>query len=472
MSKTDASVMYPEFKTKEFPYAKGLKVSQAKEMIGWEEEPEGGKFGDKYDLLDMNRKKIRLTRGQGTPFLKEHAVEYAYEFLNKRIKFNGQPYTIGKMGTVHSGRHRLVGQILAEQIRLGQQAEHWATIWGENEITAPCLVVYGIDDDDETVNSIDTGNSRSVADMLFRSDLFKGKKADVKKEMAKALDLGIRVFWERTGAKFNPWAPRRTHSEIMDCLNRHRKLLKMTDHIITENGDGGLNSILKPGILVGYGYLMAASATESAVYASVNPSERQEAGKKGIDFLNWDKATQFFVDLNTSKKLLAVHEKIGLIVDGGADGSSFGGTVKERVAVVLRAWNLYVRGKKITVEDLDIGSLKEKNNPGVYKPGEDGKRSVEDSCIVGGIDFGPSGKLEVEVEETPEEATQEVAPSAAEETVDPKKAARDKKKNKLLATRNKKPATPVVEAPEEESSDDAEPTTDDIEEIDEEGEDE
>lgn len=447
-----------------------MTVNEAKDLLGWEEEPETGKkFGEKYDLLDMNKKKIRLNRGQGIPFNREHALEFSQEVLNKRMKLTGC-YEIGKCGVVHSGRHRWVGLILADQIRNGPQKPHWDGVWDNEPLTVPCIIHYGVEDDDDTVNSIDTlTHARDVVDMIFRSDLWKSKGKKEKLELAKCLDWAIRVVWERTGAKHDPWAPRKTHSEIMDFVSRHKRILKCVEHIYAENGDGGINTIVKAGIAAGYLYLMEASATDPKLYGSIDPSQRKEAGKNGIDFANTEKADQFWIDVHSSKKLLCVNEKMAAIVRDQAEGKTLGGNTKERLAVVLRAWNLYSRNKKVSLEDLDISEG--------YQTTEDGKLTFLDSTIVGGIDFGYSGKIESEEEEIEETPEAEPVPSAAETTEDPKKAARKDKAKKIVEKRKKKNVEPTIsggdeyvrkeESPEEE----IEPTIEDLVDT-EEGEDE
>lgn len=481
--KSETPELFPEFMAEIFSQESDsgeMTVERAKELVGWEEEGDKGKFGDKYDLLDMNKKKIRLNFGQGTPFKRDHALGYAQEILNKRWRLTGC-WEVGKCGTIHSGRHRAAGLILAEQIRIGgEQSPHWMEVW-PGPITIPCVVHYGIDDDDDTVNSIDIGNPRNVTDMLFRSDLFKGKKKDLRLELSKCLDWAIRVVWERTGAKHDPWAPRKTHSEIMDFVSRHKSLLRCVEHIVTDDGDGGITTIVKRGIAAGYMYLMCASLSNGKLYGAVTPSERKESGKNGINFkivvgkrtyededgksvtenvTIWDKAEEFWVAVHSSDKLVAVNEKIAAVVAAQVKGKTLGGTVKERVAIVLRAWNLFVRNKKISLEDLDISDC--------YKRNEEGKLSIEDNTIVGGIDFGPTGKLE-----SPEEPAEIVEAEAPEEVpVDPKKVARASKVKKILDKRKAK-TKELAEEPDltPDLSDEGGPSFEDLTDL-EEGEDE
>lgn len=333
------------------------------------------------------------------PFDVTLAETYAYQILKKQWRFNGESVSVSKYDEVLSGNHRGVGAVLAKQIWEGAQREHWSQYW-KTEPVFECVVVYGVENDDETVNTLDTGRRRSTADALFRSEMFQqyperskdsqGKTlpGNKRREMAKLAEYAIDFVWSRTGRKVDAFSGRaRTHMDAYGFLQSHPRLLKACEHIHTEDQKAGSDSLrpisgvaVSQGVAAGMLYLMATSgdAEKAKKYLATDKDDRSE---KKLDWSLWDKATSFWTDVAIGLKgklhtaLDAINEKSSATGAGQA-------TKDERIAILARAWTVYKEGKKVTpatcalkVEHYAVreGSL---------------HRTLKDNWVVGGIDTG------------------------------------------------------------------------------------
>jgi len=102
-----------------------LSVQDAKKLLGWTEEPKAGAW-EEWTLKDLEGNKILLKNNlTNRPFRLSLAKRYANEILRKAWAFNGESLILDKFGMVQDGQHRLVGLILAEQMR-AKEKERWA----------------------------------------------------------------------------------------------------------------------------------------------------------------------------------------------------------------------------------------------------------------------------------------------------------------------------------------------------------
>lgn len=371
-----------------------ITVEFAKQILGWEEETDAVKFGPDYLLTDVNDLKIRCKNNtRNRPINVAWCMTLAQELLMGRWRLNGETIVVGKTGEVLSGQHRLVAVILAEQMR--QKDEYWLTNWPD-EVTMPAVVVLGIDEADEVVNTLDTGKARTFSDVLYRSELLSKYAAKDRKLMSKVLDYAVATLWKRTGARNDAYAPERTHSEGMDFLHRHKKVLACAKHIVDENSNKSLTAMIPMGAATGICYLMGASESDPKKYAK----NRSDAG---LNFKRMDDAQDFFAMLASgSPELNLVRTAIAELSDAETGKS---GTVPEKVAIVIKAWNNHAEGKKITPSTLKLEYVTDVN----------GNAELINAPLLGGIDIGDATKGEEEDAAAGEELTAEEIAKRAKE---------------------------------------------------------
>lgn len=390
-TETEEDVTYPEISAKICFGEDAMTVEQAKELLGWEEESKKtGKFTDLYLLEDLNEVKIRCHNNvTNRPLYKSVYETLKQEHLRRRWQMNGEPIIIGRTGLILNGQHTLISLVLAAQ-ELEVYPDRWED-WDE-EPTMEKLVVFGIDESDDVVNTMDTCKPRSLADVIYRSEFFADKSDSDRKNVARICDYAVRTMWRRTGAGIDEFNIRRTHAESLDFISRHPRLLECVNHVYEENG-GRANNIGKYiglGYAAGLLYLMGCSDTESDEYhSSGEPKEDQ------LDWSKWDNACEFFVLLaSEATELSAVKKSLGHILDDE------GGSVAERTALLVKAWNEFAEGQSVTVKKLELE----------YYTDEDDVRTLAECPALAGIDLGnPSDSSERVPDPTPDEIKERAA---------------------------------------------------------------
>jgi hypothetical protein len=125
---------------------------------------------------------------------------------------------------------------------------------------------------------------------------------------------------------------------------------------------------------------MAASKTDTDKY-------RKDPNEKNVDFGNWEQAVTFWNKLlDRDSSLSPIFTVFGDLKDSG------GGTMAERTVVLIKAWNLWISGKKLTIEQITPE----------YEQTEAGDFVLVDKPILGGIDI-PKERKTKEKLPTPEE---------------------------------------------------------------------
>lgn len=390
-------VLYPEITINGVPVPPmEITVDLAKEKLGWEEEPEGAKWGEVFFLKDMNGTKVRLANNTGNrPYFSELALNYAQQYLKRQWKVNGETLVLGQTGLTLSCQHRLIGLVLAEQIRTGPQAPHWEDYW-DGPVSFMGYLLCGVAEDDATVNTLDTGRGRTLADLFYRSEWFAKEKPKDRKALASMANAAVRMLWARTGHGGDPFSPTFNHAEAMGFFQRYPRLKEAIRHIYAENGAGGVSHYLTPGYASALLYLMGCSTTDDEVYQAKRKAGNEYVSEKQLDFANWDKACDYWVrlsngvaqtsggDLPGIKKAMA---KLRHECDGEVPNA-------DRIAMVVKGWNRYVRGLKVDSEkDVDISDCytQDKNT---------GEFERTHTPSVGGIDLGnpkekPQGEPDV-----------------------------------------------------------------------------
>lgn len=389
--------VYETIEVKLYQGNDALTVEQAKAYLGWTEGPPEVAPETPAFLTDYNNKQVWLAHNDhNRPFDKAWSRTLESEILNKRWAgpngrgktINGESMIIGGTGICISAQHRLVALVLAAQER-DLHPDKWP-MW-DCEPVMDCLIVCGVDESSEVVDTIDTGKRRSLMDVIYRSDLFENMKASDRKQVSQIASYAIKCFADRTGILKDAYAPSRTHSEMIDVLHRHGKLLECVKHIFEENEKGVIGKVIGAGYAAGMMYLMAAGATDPKQYqTSEFPSESL------LDLSLRDKACEFWVLVATNgAKVKPMREALNSLLMPTPDEEGTA-TNSERMALVAKAWIAFAARGKVTAEDV---ALKYQVDP------EDGTRTLIECPTVGGIDVGNVKDAEDQPDETPEPAS-------------------------------------------------------------------
>lgn len=424
-------VIYPEIDAKICAGPDAVTQQQAKDLLGWEEETDDVKFGADYFLMDENKKKIRCHNNvRNRPFNEGHSRTLAQDLLNLHWRMNGETVVIGSTGRVLSGQHRLIALVLACQ--MWENQSHWKSRW-RLEPTLETIVVMGVQETEDVTRTLDNVRPRTLGDVLFTSDALAKVKTVDRKSVARMLDYAVRLLWDRTGARKDAYAPRRTHSESLDFLDLHPSVMKCVKHIYEEDQEGSIGKLVSPGTVAALMYLMASSGTDPRKYRdSENPSE------KSLDLGNWDKAEEFWTLFSArSDDLKPLREAIGMLA---SEDTGIGGTPDEKIALVAKAWSAFAEVGKVEKGDLKLS----------YRT-QDDVRYLADFPTFGGIDCGKPGKEDDEEEDkksdpTPEEVEAEKVRIREEKEAKSKKGAKAAKDGPKDASQDADPKDPGEKA--------------------------
>lgn len=364
MGPPERAMLYP---TPEAVYHVGenaLEEHEAKDLLGWkyEDELDDWEKTHRHLFVDLHKKKVWCVNNFcNRPFSRPNAEQVKQEILRKKWKFNHESMIIGNTGKTLSAQHRLIGLVLAcQEVEL--YPDKWDT-WEHEVPTLDILISYGCDEDDETVNTIDTGRPRSLSDVIYRSEYFAAFTERDRKMVSRMCEHTVKMVWFRTGAGADAFAPKRTHAEALDFIERHPMLLKVVKHVYEENTENQIGQYLTPGYAAGIMYLMSVCSSDLNAY-KLNPDERS---------LSWDyedKALEFWTLIG------AKHESMSTFHRAMVDLAS--GSRDVRLALICTAWNLFVAGKKMTAKNLELNLVEDLN----------GFMKLSDCPTVGGIDQG------------------------------------------------------------------------------------
>ena len=347
---------------------KRLTVGDAKQLLGWEEEKQEAPFGSDYLLNDFAGVHIRCTNNMSNrPLSITKAHELKQEILRNRWRMNGETIIIGNTGLLLNGQHRLVALIFAAQER-DSDPEKWESNWSD-EPTIDVLIVFGIEESDEVVNTMDTCRPRTLSDVIYRSQYFPDLNKSDQKSIARTAQYAVSTMWRRTGAGLDEFALRQTHSESLDFIGRHPKLLKCIKTVHDLN-DGRTNKI---GRYVGAGYAAALLYLMSC--CGSDPDKYYEAdspAESDLEFTHQKQAVDFFKMLASGdKKVEGVRKALARILDDE------GGSIDERCGLLVKAWNCLIDGDNITPARISLE----------YFTDDDGFRTLVEFPTVGGIDL-------------------------------------------------------------------------------------
>lgn len=413
-------------------HAPKMDSATAKELLGWEEEQGDVKFDRNFDLIDETDKKVRLTNNtKNRGFQPPLAQTYAQEMLRGNWVLNGETVIVSDDGEVHSGQHRLAGVVFAEQTRAADPTKY--PQW-DGEVRIEMAVFTGVSSADRVINTLDTGRPRTLADVIYRSEYFQKLKKQDRLRAAKATEYAVRFLWQRTAAGLTKGGDRivQTHAESMAFLADHPRILKAVRHVIEEDTgvppDDGDATAEEPGMIgryVGLGYaaalmyLFGSADSDGTKYR--NKNKRSE---KGLNWELWPRAEEFVTNLAGVPEFKGVRHAIAAL---GNPETGVGGSLNERVAVLVLAWTEFLNGNKLTVltgKDPIPKSLRLKYDTDPTTKEVTGI-SAESDKSVGGIDLGSAAVQKEEESADPDVSEEEVETTKARIKAEKMAAKRD-----------------------------------------------
>lgn len=388
-----AKIIYKEVEVRLHDKANGkLTVEDAKLLLGWEED-EGDKFSSTGYHLKLGKRKIRFNNNPSNrPFRLNLAKRYAKEILRGKWKLNGESIVLDRYGHVQSGQHRLAALVLAEEERK-KKVDHWKAYGVKGPVAIEALLVLGISEKPDTVDTLDLGQKRSLGDVIFRNKDFGGDKKD-QRALSSIMAGATRLAWIRCGGRVVSDAPHFPHSEALDFIEAHPGLHEAVEFIHTEEGGTGVEGkriSAGAGITLAYAaalcYLQSASRTD--------PLKFQETGE--VDLSLKDKAQEFWTllasgaGLEKGHPILVLRNYLPKVEASSSQGRD------EIVASVVKAWNIWVDDPKATVTLKDVRPKKTND--------DEGRKVLAEEPRMGGLD---TVREEPEVDEDEElaEATE------------------------------------------------------------------
>jgi hypothetical protein len=352
-------------------------VGMAEKMMGWETETQYAdrirgdnpkakesqlKFKDDDVLLkDFLGQRVAAWRNANNrEFDKSWCLEMAHCILKKQWRMNLETIVVSKYGNVTSGQHRLAALILASQMQKGANANYWEQFWGDEEVYINTLVAFGGEEDQSTLATTDNTRPRTPADYFYTSPLFKGFGRVDRSEASRMLSTAVDLLWVRTRVK-DKISPYKSNLEVASFVDRHKKLIECVRFIFDLNKERAITSLpLYAGHAAALLYLMGCSGSDGEVYR--NQPAAGDRSEKKLDWATLDKAKAFWKAISEDDKpvkavRLAPRPNVGDPVDsfrGLVFATGGGGTVTERLSVLVAAWNLYDAGRKFEPDDLRL----------------------------------------------------------------------------------------------------------------------
>ncbi len=337
-----------------------LTVEECKELIGWQEEPEGEDWGTDFVLKDLYNRKIRLKNNPtNRPFRRPLAKRYESEHLRGKWALNLETIVLDKFGFVLQGQHRLTGLILAEQKRQLNPAK-----WGKSPLVYETLVGFGVDNSPATANTYDLGARRSLGDVLYRHQQFgKTISEQQQKKISKVLEIAIRLVWLRVGGKQVSFAPHFPHSEALEFYGKHSDILKAVRDIMKldspEDYDHCIAHYLSLGYAAALHYLMTSA----------------EGRDKSLEFWGLMASGE---GLQKGNPILTLRNELPAPAGSGVQRDRL-------IGMVIKAWLLWVAGETATKKDIQI----------TFSTRTGTKGELTEFPRIGGIDSEPDVEVEL-----------------------------------------------------------------------------
>ena len=350
----------------------------AKTMLGWQVLGEDESPGEEYYVFkDMEGSKVVCWNNhKNRPFRLPKCKVLMQEILNKRFKLNMENMIIGRTGLTLNCQHRLTALIFAVQ-EWRKDDSIWREIWDE-EPWIESTIAFGASEMEDVVNTYDTGTSRTLADALYLSGHFGDDLSEAaRKKIAKTCESAVKMLWHRTGASNNAFAIYRTHSESLEFIDRHPKILECVREISAWEGskkDKLISTYLSLGYSSALMYLMASSTSYHADYIADNLRD-----ESALKWDLWEDACDFWHGLASKDKKFAMVKKYltSLLAEHITVDH------KTRMCMLINAWLLFVQGKRITEEGIAVK----------FDHTDEGRLKIGEYPTCGGIDEGEPGEL-------------------------------------------------------------------------------
>ncbi len=410
-AKADREVIYQDLREVRYVGDTALTPDDAKKMLGWTTNEDDAKEAGikEHTLKDREGNPVwQLNNDINRPLVMGRVEDLLQAIRTRKWRYNGEAIAIGKTGRIINGQKQLTALVLAgydqANAKSDEEIEEWASYWGDTPVSIDKLVVYGVDESDDVANTYDLAQSRSLSDIIYRSEYFSKMDAKDRKTIARTTEHAIRMLWSRTGgggvAFQGTQARRKTHTELLDFLSRHPRLLRCVKHIQNENPENAIGQFISPGYAAAFMYLMASSGTNPDAYHTATPPREGGEGKKAIvQFSLWDEAAEFWVLLGSgSPDFTEVRKALRALndIDLGAAGG-----LSQKIAVLCQAWKAFSSGvRKVSLKHLALA----------YGVNEVGDTVLEENYTFGGIDVGkpPKQKKKDPTEEEIKEGTKKI----------------------------------------------------------------
>lgn len=457
----------------------------AKQLLGWETEPQYAErkmlenparvaagltpwtiancqFVDSTEMppsILQNRQKEKVVCWNSTlnrPFDEKIARKYSQSILTKQWAgpssmvgktVNGETIIIGVSGEVLSGQKRLAALILAAEDWHAQK-EHWQAYWPEEPVL-DALIVVGVSEDVEIVQTLDDVQPRSLEDEFYVSEEFRDLVPSQRRECSRMLKAAVELLWKRTDAestnqwgtkqtKDGGWTQHLTHAVSKDFLKRHPRLNQCVREIFKLNGNRSLSLLkLSAGQCATCLYLMGSSESDVDAYRLLSPVPHERVLKWG----RFREALQFWTSLAKAKEEGAEAEQhpVRLAFDALIDRDAQDlGLAAQKLVTLAKAWSMQCEDKEVT-----WGSLKLE-----WHEKRDGSRVLlgRHELLFGGIDCGQWGPPDLVDAPTPEEA----AAAKAKEQEDKRRKQQEEDERKVAemkaaAAKDKPPLDKLAE---------------------------
>jgi hypothetical protein len=203
------------------------------------------------------------------------------------------------------------------------------------QLVMESVIAFGISERASVVDTINTGEPRTLADVIFRNDeyfndLSKGERAKI----AKVAEHAIRLLGHRTAAFKDAFSPNQTHPELIEFLHRHARLLKCVRHIYDSEikESHSISSIVPLSTAAALMYLQGCSGGDCKRYLdNVTPNEGM------LDWSLYKTAEDFWALIGDSNgRVFAIKEAISVAAQNTDSVSR-----AERIGFVIKAWQFY-----------------------------------------------------------------------------------------------------------------------------------
>jgi len=359
-------IIYPEIEVRLCLDDDPITEKQAEFLLGWKEveEQANAMLKDEYGKFIVTTK-----NNSNRPLAMGDVRSLMSDILGGKWNFNGESMIFGKTGVCFSAQHRLIALKLAcqrwridllnsikEATELRCLPIYRWSFWKDKEPCITSVMVFGVEEKDEIINTLDTGRGRSYSDAVYRCAELKHLSPKDRKLCARMLDHAVRLLWERTGAGLGAYSKKVTHADRMDFWHRHPSVLRAVGHIAESNRDGSLTKLLSPGYLSGMLYLMAASGTPTVLpdpkdenkfidhpYSVATPPDESM-----IDLSRFDQACEF-INLAGKETFKLYTDSLRTMIN-----SPYSITLDERIDLLINTWNAYIEGDEINMDTLGL----------------------------------------------------------------------------------------------------------------------